>query len=129
MDEEPLASPMSRIKAHVESCRFQGMSCERWTTKHETQLTWAMDKINKARRERDELLMKVEELSERVVEHRIRNLLSMPDYMDLSTELIENELDAQVADGEKALELMLSLIRKTIALLEPMVEKLKTKPR
>ena len=43
------------------------MSCERWTTKHEAQLTWATDKINEARRERDELQMKVEKLSERVV--------------------------------------------------------------
>ena len=49
--------------------------------------------------------------------------------MDLSKDLIENELDARVAAGEKALELMLSRIRKTIALLELMVEKLKTKPK
>ena len=66
--EEPLASRMSRNEVHVESCRFTGMSCERWTLKHETQLTWAMDKINEARREQDELLIKVEELNERVVE-------------------------------------------------------------
>ena len=51
----------------------------------------------------------------------------MTDYMDLSKDLIEN--DARVAAGEKALELMLSRIRMTIALLEPMVEKLKTKPK
>ena len=36
--------------------------------KHEAQLTWAMDKINEARRERDELRSKVEELNERIVE-------------------------------------------------------------
>ena len=34
-----------------------------------------------------------------------------------------------MAVGDKALELTLSRIRKTIALLEPMVEKLKTKPK
>ena len=36
--------------------------------KHEAQLTWAMDKINEARRERDELRSQVEELNERIVE-------------------------------------------------------------
>ena len=61
--------------------------------------------------------------------HRIRNLLSTTDYMDLSKDLIENNLDARVAAGDKALELTLSRIRKTIALLEPMVEKLKAKPK
>ena len=59
--------------------------------------------------------------------HRIRNLLSTTDYMDLSKDLIKNNLDTRVAAGDKALELSLSRIRKTIALLEPMVEKLKTK--
>ena len=49
--------------------------------------------------------------------------------MDLSKDLIENNLDARVAARDKALELTLSRSRKTIALLEPMVEKLKTKPK
>ena len=47
--------------------------------------------------------------------HRIRNLLSTMDYMDLSKDLMENNLDARVAAGDKALELTLSRIRKTIA--------------
>ena len=61
--------------------------------------------------------------------HRIRNLLSTMDYMELTKDLIDNNLDARVATGEKALELMLGRIRKTIALLEPMVEKSRTKPK
>ena len=61
--------------------------------------------------------------------HRIRNLLSTTDYMDLSKDLIENDLDALVAAGEKALELTLSRIKKTVALLEPMVVKLKARPK
>ena len=61
--------------------------------------------------------------------HRIRNLLSITDYMDLPKDLIENNLDARVAAGEKALELTLSRIKKTITLLEPIVEKLKAKPK
>ena len=61
--------------------------------------------------------------------HRIRNLLSTMDYMELTKDLIDNDLDARVAVGEKALELILGRIRKTIALLEPMVEKLSTKPK
>ena len=56
-------------------------------------------------------------------------MLSTTGYMDLSKDLIENNLDARVAVGEKALELTLNQIRKTIARLEPMVEKLKTKPK
>ena len=43
--------------------------------------------------------------------------------------MIDNDLDARVAVGEKALELTLGWIRKTIALLEPMVEKLRMKPK
>ena len=62
--------------------------------------------------------------------HRIRNLLSTTDYMELSKDLIDNDLDARVAAGEKGLELTLGRIKKTIALLEPMVEeKSKTKPK
>ena len=38
-------------------------------------------------------------------------------------------LDNRVAAKEKALELTLSRIRKTVAVLEPMVEKLKGKPK
>ena len=61
--------------------------------------------------------------------HRIRNLLSTVDYMELTKDFIDNELDARVAAGDKALELTLGRIRKTIALLEPMVEKLRAKPK
>ena len=54
-------------------------------------------------------------------------MLSTTNYMDLSKDLIENYLDARVAAREKALELMLGRIKKTNALLEPMVEKSKMK--
>ena len=50
------------------------------------------------------------------------------DYMELTKDLFDNDLDARVAAGEKALELTLGRIRK-IALLEPLVEKLRTKPK
>ena len=58
--------------------------------------------------------------------NRIMNLLSTTDYMKLSKDLIDNDLDARVAAGEKALELTLGRIKTTIALLKPMVEKSKT---
>ena len=61
--------------------------------------------------------------------HRIRNLLSTVDYMELTKDFIDNELDPRVVARDKALELMLGRIRKTIALLEPMVEKLRAKPK
>ena len=56
-------------------------------------------------------------------------MLSTVDYMELTKDFIYNDLDARIAAGDKALELMLGRIRKTIALLEPMVEKLKVKPK
>ena len=49
--------------------------------------------------------------------HRIRNLLSTTDFMKLSKDLINNDLDIRVAAGEKALELTLGRIKKAIALL------------
>ena len=55
--------------------------------------------------------------------------MSTTDYMELSKDLIDNDLDARVSAEEKALELTLGRIKKTIALLEPMVEKSKTKPK
>ena len=61
--------------------------------------------------------------------HRIRNLPRTVDYMELTKDFIDNELDACVPAGDKALELTLGRIRKTIVLLEPIVEKLKVKPK
>ena len=61
--------------------------------------------------------------------HRIRNLLSTTDYLELSKGLVKHNLDNGVAAGEKALELTLNRIRKTVVVLEPMVEKLKGKPK
>ena len=68
MAEEPLVTRLARIEAHVEDCILRGSFCEFWTNKHETQLTWATDRINETRKERDELTTKVEELNELVVE-------------------------------------------------------------
>ena len=61
--------------------------------------------------------------------HRVSNLLSSVDYIELTKDFIDNNLDARVASGEKALELTLGRIRNTIPLLEPMVEKLRMKPK
>ena len=51
--------------------------------------------------------------------------------MELTKDFIDNDLDARVAAGDKALELTLGRIRKTITLLEPMVEilRVKSKPK
>ena len=61
--------------------------------------------------------------------HRIRHLLSTVDYMELTKDFIDNDLDARVAAREKALELTLGRIRETNALLEPMVKKLRMIPK
>ena len=61
--------------------------------------------------------------------HRIRNLLSTADYIDLSMsmDLVAANLDNRVAAGSKALDLTLSRLKNTIAVLEPVMEKLKGK--
>ena len=61
--------------------------------------------------------------------HRIRNLLCTTDYLELSRDLVANGLDARVASGPDALRITLNRMKTTIAVLEPVVEKLKAKPR
>ena len=68
MQEENLAARLARIKAHVDGCILCGSSCEYYSELHQTKLGWAMNRINEAMRERDELTKKVEELSDLVLE-------------------------------------------------------------
>ena len=68
MAEEPLATRLAGIEAQIEGCILRGSSCEFWSNKHETKLTWATNRINEATKEMDELALKVEELNELVVE-------------------------------------------------------------
>ena len=57
--------------------------------------------------------------------HRIRNLLCTADYLELSRYLVQNGLDARVASGPDALRVTLNRLKTTIAVLEPIVEKMK----
>ena len=50
-------------------------------------------------------------------------------HMERSKDLVEHNLDNHVTAREKALELILNRIRKTVAVMEPMVEKLQGKPK
>ena len=59
--------------------------------------------------------------------HRIQNLLSTADYIDMSKDLVVANLDNRVAAGSKVLDLMLNRLKSTIAVLEPVVEKTKGK--
>ena len=61
--------------------------------------------------------------------HRIRNLLCTADYLELSRDLVQNGLDARVASGPDALRITLNRLKTTIAVLEPVVEKVKGKPK
>ena len=61
--------------------------------------------------------------------HQIRNLLCNNDYLELLSDFINHSLDNWVAAGQKALKLMLSLLRKTIMVLEPYVDKITGKPK
>ena len=57
--------------------------------------------------------------------HRIRNLLCTADYLELSRDLVQNGLDARVASGPDTLRVTLNRLKTTIAVLEPVVEKMK----
>ena len=59
--------------------------------------------------------------------HRIRNLLCTTDYLELSRDLVQHDLDARVALGLKALRVTLNRLKNTIAVLEPVVEKMRVK--
>ena len=61
--------------------------------------------------------------------NRVQNLLSTADYIDLSDDLVIANLDNRVAAGPKVLEITLTRLRKTISVLEPVVENLKGKTK
>ena len=50
-------------------------------------------------------------------------------YIDLSNDLVTANLDNRVAAGPKALEITLTRLRKTISVLEPVVENLMEKTK
>ena len=59
--------------------------------------------------------------------HRIQNLLSTADYIELSKDLVADNIDNRVAARFKALDLTLNQLKNTIAVLESVMEKLKGK--
>ena len=59
--------------------------------------------------------------------HRIRNLLCTTDYLELSRDLVQHDLDARVASGPEAFRVTLNRLKNTIAVLEPVVEKMRGK--
>ena len=59
--------------------------------------------------------------------HQIRNLLCTTNYLELSKDLVQHNLDAHVASGHKALRVTLNRLKNTIAVLEPVVEKMRGK--
>ena len=61
--------------------------------------------------------------------HRIRNLLCTTDYLKLPKYLVQHNLDNRVAAGPKALDLTFTRLKNWIAVLEPLVEKMKGRPR
>ena len=63
--------------------------------------------------------------------HRIRNLLCTTDYLELSKDLVQHDLDARVASGPDALRVTLNRLKNTIAVLEQVVKKMrgKVKPK
>ena len=61
--------------------------------------------------------------------HQIQNLLCNTYYPELSNDFVNRNLDNRVAAGPKALDLTLSRLKKTIMVLEPLVDKMKGKPK
>ena len=59
--------------------------------------------------------------------HRIRTLPCTTDYLELSKDLVQHNLDAWVASRPEALRVTLNRLKNTIALLEPNLEKMRGK--
>ena len=58
---------------------------------------------------------------------RIRNLLSTSDYLELLRDLVQHDLDAKVVSGPNALRVTLNRLKTTIAVLEPVIKKMRGK--
>ena len=59
--------------------------------------------------------------------HRTRNLLCTTKYLELSKDLVQHDLDARVASGPDALRITSNRLKNTIAVLEPVVKKMRGK--
>ena len=54
-------------------------------------------------------------------------MLCTTDYLELSKDLVQHDLESRVAPGPKALRVTLNRLKNTIAVLEPVVEKMRDK--
>ena len=61
--------------------------------------------------------------------HRMRNLLCTTEYLELLRVLVQQGLDARVASGPDTLRVTLNRLKTTIAVLEPVVEKMRGKAK
>ena len=54
-------------------------------------------------------------------------MLCTTDYLELSKDLVQHDLDSRVAPGPEALRVTLNRMKNTIAVLEPVVKKMRGK--
>ena len=84
----PLESTMAMlawIEAEITTANNRGVRCEKWGITHEAQISWALQKLEEVRSERDNLRTTIEELTEQVNQ--------------LSTRLEKGETQLKFLDG------------------------------
>ena len=63
---ESTTAMLAQIEAEIISATNRGIRCEKWGLTHDAQISWAMQKLEEARNERDAMRTTIEELSEQV---------------------------------------------------------------
>ena len=57
---------LARIEAEITTATNRGILCEKWGITHDAQISWATQKIEEARSEREMMKATIQELSEQV---------------------------------------------------------------
>ena len=76
---------LARMEAEITVSMNRGIKCEKWAITHDAKISWATDKINKARSERKAMRATIEELAEQVKQ--------------LTTRLDQGELQVKILEG------------------------------
>ena len=63
---ESTTAMLATIEAEITSATSRGIRCEKWVLTHDAQISWATQKLEEARNERDAMRTTIEELSEQV---------------------------------------------------------------
>ena len=63
---ESTTAMLARIEAELTISTNRGIKCKRWAITHDAKISWATEKIQEARNEREEMKATIEELTEQL---------------------------------------------------------------